>query len=233
MKTVKTFKSRKTIHFLAVTLVVVMFASCGQNEPIENFENFGTTDNIGTEVRFTGSIAQQAILDHTGTRMAGTNWEKDDAIGIFMSGHDSNNKIQPVNNKKYTTTGDGTFSPFTGNELYYPVEGTLVDFVAYYPYIEDATNGQIRVKVQTEQTADNQKEFDLLTAVNRKGHSKTSGSVTLQFEHKLSKLVIYIVQPDELSPNTTGLCNDDLKDMEIKINGEGQRTKCNIEVTRN
>lgn len=219
MKTVKLIESRKTIHFLTATLVVVMmFASCEQNEPVEIDENFDTTEN--TEVRFTGSIVEQALLDNAGTRMSGTTWEAGDAIGIFMMSFDEYLRYSIIENKHYTTDGSGNFYPVQGNELYYPVDGSFVYFYAYYPYNEDIDETMlVDVKIGTEQTAENQPNFDFLFANFDVGYNKTSESVALKFYHKLSKIVMNIVQPSSLSPNNTGITDDDLQDMEVTIIG--------------
>ena len=109
----------KQRHFLIVALMAaVTFTACNVNDEIQE----------DSAVRFTAGIDPVAATGPE-TRAAGTVWGNGDAIGIFMM--QSGSAIAA--NKQYTTDGDGTFTAASGDEMYYPMNGSTVDFIAYSP----------------------------------------------------------------------------------------------------
>ena len=185
--------------FLLAALCGGMFTSC-------------TNDDIVTDdgqVRFTAGI-NQAVPNTASTRAAGDAWAAGDAIGVFMVGHGGTTISEGVENNKFvTTTGSTAFSAVAGNEVYYPMDGSTVDFIAYYPHRTGATlTTDIDVTIGNQ---GNQPSFDLVWAtVNNSGagFSKlVSGAVALPFEHKLSKLVLNCKPGDGVTATdlTTGM----------------------------
>ena len=73
-----------------------------------------------------------------------------------------------------------------GNAVYYPEDGTAVDFIAYYPYDEQVTDHTQYVLDVTDQSR--QQDIDLMAAVNLTGRTATSPTGNLQFRHLLAKL---------------------------------------------
>mgnify|MGYP002748840247 CR=1 FL=1 len=178
-------KSKKTTVMLSV-LAAVCLASCSNDEEVN--------DNDGA-VRFTAAIGNQAVATPQ-SRAAGTVWGAGDKIGIFMVKNGTNDIAESALNKEFTTAdGTGNFTPVTGDEIYYPMEGSAVDFISYYPYDADATlDLGIFVEIGTTQTSASQAGFDLLWAKADNagsGYSKGyAGAVELQFGHCLSKLTM-------------------------------------------
>lgn len=177
----------KKVTFISVAAIALAtmaaVASCSDNDSLR-------PETSRTPVRFTGGIGTQPSAPDT--RAAGATWSSGDAIGIFMLSHDTDAIIDDADNKQFVTSGNGHFSRALGNDIYYPVSGSLVDFIAYYPYRPDATlTGSFAVN-----TADQsrQTDFDLLwVKANRsgKGYNKEIlGDVPLAFNHRLARIVL-------------------------------------------
>lgn len=209
------------IKFLSIfSVAVIALASCSSSDYDENNGNGNGTDveMSDVEVKFGSSLGinvkpQSSPL----TRAHDEEWDDNDQIGIYMiKGGTPKPAWSIVNataNRGYTTNlDDGTeiapgtdkyykiFSPMSATDkMYYPATGK-VNFVAYYPYSTDnslkptsPTDAPIyNIKV-TQQ--DPQKDIDLLYAARTADYDKTSGTVQLDFKHKLSKLIINVV-PD-------------------------------------
>lgn len=179
-------KSKKTIVILSA-LAAVCLSSCDKNEEVSAGD--------GT-VRFTAGIGKDAVATPQ-TRASGTAWGAGDNIGIFMVGHGTTVITESATNKKYTTaTGNGTFTPVTGNEIYYPTnEVAPVDFIAYYPHRDAATlTADIPVDIPAAQTDATQADADLMWARADNataGYTKeTASPVKFTFGHCLSKLTM-------------------------------------------
>lgn len=128
------------------------------------------------------------------TRASNASWDKNDAIGIYMK---SNNQplsatsvVNQTANLKYVTpAGDGAFTNGEGvGVIYYPVDGSRVDFVAYYPQ-QSVTNYSVAVDVSNQS---NQGAIDLLYSDNAVGKHKLAPVVELNFTHRLSKLAVVL-----------------------------------------
>ena len=187
--------------FLSLAAVVAL-ASCSKSEaPV----------NASAPVRFTAAIAGEA-LPAAATRAAGTTWAANDAIGIFMVNHGLTTIAENASDKQYTTAaGDGNFAAAdASNEIYYPMDGSAVDFIACYPYTAGATlTTPVNIAIGTTQTTASQPGFDLLYAKadnSAAGYSKTtSAAVGLKFSHQLSKLVLNTTAGEGVGSALTGM----------------------------
>mgnify|MGYP004508294053 CR=1 FL=1 len=203
-------KMKKLLAFATALTGAMMFASCNVSDD--------TRDATTLAVRFTGEIGGQSSVTAE-TRAAGTSWSSGDAIGVFMAAHGSATAAEGAANKKYTTVGNGTFVQ-AGGDIYYPVQGA-VDFMAYYPYAESATLGNIDVAIGNQ---NNQKDFDLLCAKadkNGQGYTKADATapVALAFEHKLAKIVLNCKIGEGIGS---------LDGMTVKIKGMNSRNTFNL-----
>ncbi|MDL2212818.1 fimbrillin family protein [Bacteroides sp. OttesenSCG-928-N06] len=167
--------------FLLAALCACMFTSCTHDEI--------TVDD--GRVRFTAGI-HQAVPNTSASRAAGDSWAENDAIGVFMVDHGSTDIAENVQNNKFITSGTPDFKAETGQEVYYPMDGSAVDFIAYYPYADNrtlSTDIDVEIGRQT-----NQSSFDLLwgkTDNNTAGfHKLVSGAVNIPFVHKLAKMTL-------------------------------------------
>ncbi|MDO5663913.1 MAG: fimbrillin family protein [Bacteroidia bacterium] len=136
------------------------------------------------------SIKVNARIDGVKTRATNDTWSEGDAIGIYMiaAGEAPSAESVLVKNAKYTTQGDGGFNPATvANDVKFPINGSNVDFIAYYPHgtINAAFEYSIDVTDQS-----NQAVIDLLYSDNSKNLNKNSAFVDLSFSHQLSKIIV-------------------------------------------
>lgn len=176
------FKSVRTpmkkISLLSSVLFALLFTACQEKE---------TLQPTPQKVYFSG------IIDGEGSRAYNSSWSKGDAIGVFMLS--SADKKTLETNKQYTTTGNGHFSP-VGEPLAFPLDGSAVDFIAYYPY-----KASTSLETYTVETAiqTNLESIDLLRADNLQGRSKINKSNNLQFRHVLSKVVLNLSSDGNLT----------------------------------
>ncbi len=152
------------------------------------------------------------------TRAHDEQWDAGDAIGIYMLDGETAEDA----NKKYTTESTGTsgsFSAAGGQTIYFPVDGSQRDFIAYYPYRTELTGNLYAVDVSNQAV---QEDIDLMGAEKVTGKTKNDPVVAFEFQHKLVKLYLTI-KPDDVS-----LFADDMKGMEIDITN--QKTKATYDV---
>lgn len=154
--------------------------------------------NDGSQpISFTSSI--QGL----NTRAANAKWTTGDKVGIFMKAANGDLSTAIAENKLHTTDENGNLTASNAeNALYYPTDGSSVDFVAYYPYVTSlaGTTYKVDVATQTDQPA-----IDLLYSDNAKGFAKgTSSTPQLQFAHMLSQIV-FNIEKDATIPTLNGL----------------------------
>lgn len=179
-------KSKKTIIVLSA-LTALCLSACNNDDEV--------SVNDGA-VRFTAGIGKEAVATPA-SRATGTSWAAGDAIGIFMVANSTTTIAEEAANRQFTTaTGDGNFTPIASEEIYYPMDGSPVDFVAYYPYHAAAAwDGTLPVSTAGTQTTASQASIDLLWASadnSGKGYKKSAATapVDLRFHHCLSKLTM-------------------------------------------
>lgn len=185
-------KAIKNLVMMSALAAAACLASCNNDDEV-NVNN--------GQVHFAAAIGSQALATPQ-SRASGTAWAAGDHIGIFMVNHGTTTIAEAAANKDYTTaTGTTTFTPVTGHEIYYPMDGSAVDFIAYYPHTAGATlTTPLPVTIGTPQTTASQADFDLLWAkaantaaagTTGTGYTKESaGAVELKFGHCLSKLTM-------------------------------------------
>jgi hypothetical protein len=160
------------------------------------------------------------------TRAYDNTWEADDTVGIFML--DEDYKLSAAhykaNNQYKIEAGDNNIwklvSLNDANKLYYPVDGSKVRFIAYYPYdstVTTADSGSDKVAGTYAVALGDQsktKEFDLLYHKGTTSYNKTNLSAistAMAFKHQLSKVIINVKKSSDMT-------NADISDLEIKIN---------------
>lgn len=114
-------------------------------------------------------------------------WDENDAIGVFMFDGSAKEIINEAVNIKYTATESGAtvkFSTLTPIKIH----SENVDFVSYYPYDSD-----INDFVYSKELSDQSKgyeAFDLLYAKNTDVNNEAAKSLSFNFSHQLSKVII-------------------------------------------
>lgn len=177
--------SKKTIVMLSA-LAALCLTSCNNDDEV--------SVNDG-KVRFTAGIGREAVATPQ-SRAAGTAWHKGDEIGIFMVGHGTTDIAEKAENRPYTTAdGTSAFTPVMGHEIYYPMDNSAVDFIAYYPHSNGAQlAAALPIEIALAQTGDTQRDTDLMWAKANnatKGYTKdAAATVDFTFGHCLSKLTM-------------------------------------------
>ncbi len=152
-----------------------------------------------------------------GTRAYDNMWEPGDGIGVYMlrAGSVNNWNATTLLGKTNAHYGHNSLTDAAGlvfsgvddaNKLYWPTNGSAVDFVAYYPRTESISDDYFYPIDVSEQDPSKEK-IDLLWTNTAKNH--TSGSPALQFTHKMAKLVI----------NVTDGSGADIGDLKATIKG--------------
>lgn len=123
-------------------------------------------------------------------------WESEDAIGIYMFDTEDKNVLNDALNVKYTTIGSGrtvNFSSTPGIAIY----DMPVNFVAYYPHttsadVLDATAALYKVNLGEQ--SDDISAHDLMwaKAANQSTESLLAGGLAFTFHHQLVLLRVNI-----------------------------------------
>lgn len=205
--------------YIVWSAAAMMFAACSGNEG----ETTGTDERVPVE--FSASVGV------TETRAIDQSWSPTDAIGIYMVNKDAELKDANISegaaNIRYVvSTGQANGFKADGTTIYYPMDGSAVDFYAYYPQTADAvkkddTSGNyvyaLNVATQT-----NQEALDFMYSSNVKDCSKTNKAAGLSFYHQLCKMVL-TVKPG------AGVSESDLAGLTVKVNG--QNTTATFDLT--
>ena len=207
----------KAIRYVGMAAVALTMASCSSDE------NGLDTANGRVAVEFSANVGV------TQTRAIDQKWSTTDAIGIFMVKQTAalmqDNISQKAENIRYIV--DGTITngfKADGTTIYYPMNGDLVDFYAYYPQgtvTNNATSGNYEYALNVANQSE-QEKLDFMYSKNVKGRSKTSKEVALSFYHQLCKVKLTVVVGN-------GVGDDDLKNLTVKVNS--QNTTATFDLT--
>lgn len=187
---------------LGAALCTVMLLPAGCSNDNEK----SMPDNDGrVALQVTGGI-------HVQTRAHDTEWDKNDQIGIYMFAAGSTTALEGGENIPYKTEyGTAAFAP-SGTAIYFPIDGSNVDFRAWYPYEDVAEKWTADLTDQSSQAA-----LDLMTADAKSNtglggttYNKLQPVVRLNFNHRLTKLVLNIT-------NGNSVNIDELKGLKVEI----------------
>lgn len=153
------------------------FIMTGCSNEVENLLSYGER----TPLQVKGSMEMEM------TRAQNDTWENGDAIGVYML-RDDNTLAEGVKNLRYVTANaDGNFSA-EGSIAFLPDDGSIVTVKAYYPQSNVDENNCLSIDL-TNQTVQN--AIDLMSA-QCASVSKDAPTASLNFTHKLAKIVLNI-----------------------------------------
>ena len=162
----------KKLYFLSL-IILIAFSAC-------NKEDDQLHKQESLPVSFSSSIEAQ-------TRVIGANWENGDKIGVFAIENGATLKdetiVENYKNLSFSTSGNGDFS-HDGQAIYYPDDGSSIDFIAYYPYNSNLTSYNYPIDIAN--------QVDLLYSNNLKNADKNNTSSNLEFNRVLSKIIITV-----------------------------------------
>lgn len=151
------------------------------------------------EVGSSAKIALNSGIDLQTRAIQETQIEEGRNLGLFVT-RSADDAL--YNNVRLTADGNGGFSH---QEMYYPMDGSAVNFYAVHPRQENLNAlGVMPFSVQADQSDDEgYLDSDLLYAL-KEDVVRTTSTIRLAFRHKLSKLEFTIRQADG-SDHLTGL----------------------------
>ena len=195
-------------HIAYFLLTAVLMTACTEHE-IKTI----TQD----EVTFAAGVGKYA------TRLSqdGSQWTEGDQIGVysFASGATTTTHFSNV---AYTAAATAAATVFNAvnDAITYPEDGSVVDFMAYYPYLSTMSDDVYPINLSNQ--AASLVAHDLLYAKSNNGGSGyTAGTISLDFTHQLTKIIINIVD------NETGaIVTPDAEGMIIK----GMNTTANFDL---
>lgn len=170
----------KSNYFLLAFIIMLVFLNCSKESSIDQ--------EVIKEVKVTAAFSGMLPSSQVTTRVTDSNWEKGDAIGLFMINSGvplDQNALE--SNVKYVTDGGHTFYNPSENKVYYPKNKQNVDFIAYYPYNISLSDLIYDVDISSQI---NLSDIDLLYSDNVKSVNSSSSSLNLQLTHQLVKVVI-------------------------------------------
>ena len=176
----------KHLFFLAVTGTLAVACS----EVNEN----SLTDGDGQRMLRTISSGNDRFTTRLNSETS--EWENDDAIGIYMFDTEDKNVLNDALNVKYTTIGEGltaNFSSDPGIAIY----DMPTNFVAYYPHttsadVIDATAALYKVDVSDQSNGISAHDLMWAKAANQSTESLLAGGLAFTFHHQLVLLRVNI-----------------------------------------
>lgn len=191
-------KQKMTILVISALALAMSLLSCTNDNDVP-----GANPGTDPPVCFTAAIGNSGVVATPVSRAAGNRWAPGDSIGIFMLPHSSADIIADAlatNRKHLTPDGNGRFIPAdTDLQIYYPMDDSPVDFIAYYPYVT-AYDGSTDVGgflynlggVQTTATQARQDVLWTRATGDGAGYRKSTATapVSLAFRHVLAKLTM-------------------------------------------
>lgn len=179
---------KKNITYLCMAAAALLVSSCTQNEEITpTIENEGRVPVLFTAKN--SAVLETKVNDYLFAS---------DEIGISMLSADDKNAIETnvCFKPDGSGTGEVTLSPYNGvDPIYYPTDGSNVQFNAYLPYKTSTSN--------TITWIFNEEEKYVFYTATTKGDGKTYNestgleqSVSLVFKHRLARISIDIESKD-------------------------------------
>lgn len=156
---------------------------------------FTSCDDRDTNIQQCKTIAFTSGVNEYSTRVneTGDGWIVNDAIGIYMLNNGENSVVNDAANIRHTSDAAGKLTTFTAEKpLYYLIDDSAVDFIAYHPYSEKVTDMKYPVNLTGQS---NQAVLDLMYAESKstqaEGYTQAHHSaVELTFDHILTKMVV-------------------------------------------
>lgn len=189
---------KKLFSFSLIITSIVLFSCSSEGDKLDDLK--------GSAVTFNSSVFKEVQ-----TRVIGTNWESGDKIGVFAITSGANLEegsiVENYDNLSFSTTGNGMFND-DGQSIFYPIDGSAIDFISYYPYKPGLNSYKYPIDIS--------EQVDLLYSNNLKNANNANKDNTLDFKRVLSKLAISIEPKGEGS----------LEGLTIEI--EGLKTKASF-----
>ena len=170
----------RKLRALSIIAFLVILAACNKeaDEPYQELE---------LPVSF-----KSLVYGDARTRVTGDSWDSGDTIGVYAIKSETSLQEQNIvyNNYSFSTTGTGNFL-HDNQPIYYPADGSAIDFIAYYPYKGALTEYNYPIDIS--------EQMDFLYSNNLKNANKDNRDNNLNFDRVLSKLSLVIEPNGETS----------------------------------
>lgn len=161
-------------------------------------------------------------IEKVTTKVTNTAFEKGDKMGLFATTSSGSIKGKRyINNLLLEYTEGTTLTP--KKAVFYPEGDVPLDFICYHPYQPEgvpAGFSLIPVAVQIDQSSEKNRSVSDFLVAKAKGITSKTKTVTLEFQHKLSKLAI------TLTPDANNTAQD-LLNANPRIVATGLKTSAN------
>lgn len=173
--------SRKIIYFVALASITSLLSSCNDSQEAKGLSNKAITFASGVG-NYNSRVSQE-----------GNQWSAGDQIGITMlqSGTQSVLEYANIPYRAEAAAQTTVFQP-VGTTITYPEVEQAVDFMAYYPYMGELSDGSYPINL-ADQSASLVAHDLLYATANNQGNGYLSGSVAFGFTHQLAKLRLKFV----------------------------------------
>jgi len=199
-------KITDTMRILGVWMLAVCISLCFAVVSSCTDDHNHNLDGNRVPAAFTPVISGE----QSGTRVSGNDWQVSDRIGIYMLAYNKDELPGYEANRQYYASASGektTLLPAAPDQaIYYPVDGSKVKFVAYYPChasIDVTDTDPVRPVDISDQSGE---DVNLLACVSPGNYCIEEPNAKLEFEHQMSKVVVNITRatgvPDDLSDMT-------------------------------
>jgi hypothetical protein len=180
------------------------------------------------ETAFAGSFVKEGWGDaeRAATRVSDGTWTKGDAVGVYMLPSSSYDLAGAVwKNRKQVIDANNKMTPDgIANKLYYPLNGSDVRFVAYYPYATSPTKTDSLNKVSfdfaDQGTKEKKEAKDFMFHRGTEDYSKAYPNASLGFHHKFSKILMTVKR---------GTGGPSLSDLTVTLGGMPQSATVDLD----
>lgn len=163
-----------------MSLLAILLGSCSQDV----MDDISPRET-GKEIVFSTTIMQT----RTQTTDRKTVFVDEDHIGVFVLNRSTSTSLHTNLDYLYKENAWNSEAPIT-----FPLDGSDVNFYAYYPYAEGNTATTFDFTVDTDQATNGLNHSDLLLAKNETSETNDD-AVTLSFTHALALLEVKVSLP--------------------------------------
>lgn len=175
---------KKQYILMGATIVfAALFASCSQENNMD--EAFSQSEK---EIIFDLGISQTRTV----TIDKKTSFEDGDHVGIYGLKRGATEVLHANLDYHYTADNGKWVAEYS---ITFPIDGSELNFYAYYPYNADLEGTSFDFSVSQDQSKDGYNQSDLLLAKNETA-SVDDESITLSFVHKLALVEAEVILPE-------------------------------------
>lgn len=152
------------------------------------------------ELHYVPISFSSSVSEPLETRVTEDSWDSGDKIGVFAikSGSSLHKEtiVENYDNVLFSTVEGGVFTS-DNQPIYYPKDGSAIDFIAYYPYLPNLISYTYPIVIYD--------QVDFMYSNSLKNASKHNTDNTLNFNRVLAKLSVNIVSEASFTVKVNGI----------------------------